>query len=187
MDPRTTLPVEDRSEARDPQPPSAAVGLPWGRAPGNPPYNVLRSRAAWRAPVRCGERADRNQPLRRTARSATILSGLSPRKGGGVHVPVVPARSRRRLSHPRRRMRRRATCGVPRRGRCPAVPGSYRLPEPGPGAPSTVDAGMLLSVMTRDEAHELFAPFQHVVVNRSSIESAEGQFVDDDWHIHATR
>ncbi|MSP16345.1 MAG: class I SAM-dependent methyltransferase [Myxococcales bacterium] len=73
------------------------------------------------------------------------------------------------------------------RGAEPLGHRTFRLRDLGDGAPSSAESGMLMSAMTRDDAHELFGAFGEVVVNRSTIESAEGAFIDDDWHIHATR
>jgi SAM-dependent methyltransferase len=62
-------------------------------------------------------------------------------------------------------------------------PYSYRIGEPKDGAYWAAEAGLVLVLMDRAALQECFALFSDVSIDRSSVTSSNGRFVDDEWLI----
>lgn len=60
---------------------------------------------------------------------------------------------------------------------------SYRVGPLESGAYWGAEVGMILTFLDRDALEECFAEFSEVVIDRSTITTHNGRFVDDDWLI----
>ncbi len=60
---------------------------------------------------------------------------------------------------------------------------SYRVGPLESGAYWAAEVGMVLTFLDRSSLEECFEEFSEVVIDRSSITTRNGRFVDDDWLI----
>lgn len=60
---------------------------------------------------------------------------------------------------------------------------SYRVGTPESGASWGSEVGLVLTLLDRDAMEECFAEFSEIVIDRSTVTSCNGRFVDDEWLI----
>ena len=61
---------------------------------------------------------------------------------------------------------------------------SYRIETPPSGAYWAAEVGMTLTLLDRNALQECFTAFSEIVIDRSTVTSCNGRFVDDEWLIH---
>lgn len=64
---------------------------------------------------------------------------------------------------------------------------TYVLPEFNATAPSRAEDGMIMTFVGKREIQLAFGGFSSITIDRSTITSGGGVFVDDDWYIFAVR
>lgn len=66
-------------------------------------------------------------------------------------------------------------------------PCTYRVPDLNEHAPSNVETGMIMTFLERQDIEPAFAAFRELAVERLTMTSGNGAFVDDDWYIQVVK
>jgi len=64
---------------------------------------------------------------------------------------------------------------------------SYRVAEPEHGAFWGSEVGMVLTLLDKDALRECFAGFSETIIDRSTVTTGNGRFIDDDWLIQVRK
>jgi ubiquinone/menaquinone biosynthesis C-methylase UbiE len=64
---------------------------------------------------------------------------------------------------------------------------TYRLNEIVEGAPSEVEAGMVMTFLDLSDVETIYQVFSAIIIDRCTVTSNNGKFVDDDWLVQVVK